>query len=116
MNNILRVKVILLGCVAFAMFACFSVFTKEASFCPFLSSQYCFWVVCELSAMFLYAILWMRLLTYVPLNRAYLYKSSTLLIVFTLMHTFYGETISVYKLVGFFFIILGLYVLSTEKL
>lgn len=115
MNTMGHARIVLLAIVAFAMFACFSVFTKEASFCTFLSFGYCFWVICELAAMFIYAILWLRLLTHVPLNKAYLYKSSTILIVFILMHTFYGEAISIQKMVGYLLIMSGLYVLSSEK-
>lgn len=110
-----QVGIVLLAACAFLTYAGLSVFTKEASFCSFLSWKYLLWVSGELFSMFIYALLWQKLLAQVALNRAFLYKSSTILIVFAIMHMFYGETITMQKLVGFVLIMSGLFVLSTEK-
>lgn len=108
-------RIVLLAACAFLTYAGLSVFTKEASLCPFLSWGCLLWAGCELFSMFIYALLWQKLLAHVALNRAFLYKSSTILIVFAIMHLFYGEAINAQQLVGFCLIMSGLFVLSTEK-
>jgi drug/metabolite transporter (DMT)-like permease len=62
-----------------------------------------------------YAVLWQKVLEVYPLNKAFLCKSVTIIIILALSHYLFGETISLNNILGAILIILGIGMLSWKK-
>ena len=63
----------------------------------------------------LYAILWQKVLSFMPLNKAFLCKSVTLILGLLVAHFIFSEVITISNIVGAFFILGGLVVLSCKQ-
>lgn len=105
--------VILIG--AFIVYSCSSLFSKLASQYEFLSLPYCIFFGGVLVALGTYAVLWQKVLSFMELNKAFLCKSITILIILSFSFLFFGEKITIYNIIGASFIILGLIVLVWKK-
>ncbi len=114
MKNIM-VKKVLIATLAFIVYACSSIFSKFASLHDFLSLPYLFFLGLVVLMLGLYALLWQKVLSMIELNRAFLYKSSTILMILSASVFVFGENISRNNIVGALFIISGLVVLSWKK-
>ena len=113
-KNKKRGNVILL-LTTFILYSFSSVFSKLASMNTIFSLSYCMFFICVLFSLGIYAILWQKILMVYPLNKAYLYKSSTIIMILLISHFIFGETITYKNLIGILFIISGLFVLTWEK-
>lgn len=98
--------------VTFMLYAFTGVFTKLASLQPFLSWSYIFYFGCVLAMLGSYAILWQKVLSFMPLNKAYLFKSVSILFVITYSVLLFEEQITVNNIIGTCFILSGLTVLA----
>lgn len=65
--------------------------------------------------MAVYAILWQKVLAFMPLNQAYLLKSSTILLILAISHFVFSEAISFYNIIGALFIMAGIFILTCKK-
>lgn len=108
------VKVLFVA-VTFIVYSSCSFFSKSAALSDFLSLGYILNVCGVVGALALYAVLWQKLLTWMPLNRAFLLKSSTIIIILMISHFFYGEAITVFNVLGALLIIAGIITLSWTK-
>lgn len=98
--------------LAFLIYSCTGIFTKLASMYPFLSAQYICYFALVLAMLGTYAIIWQRVLTFMPLNKAYLFKSISIIFVITYSALLFGEHITVNNIIGSSLIIVGLTVLA----
>lgn len=100
---------------AFVVYSGTSFFSKSASLHEFLSLPYILYFGGVLACMGTYAILWQKVLTFMPLNKAFLFKSVTLLMVLAISALCFGETVTIKNLIGAAFIIIGLVILSWKE-
>lgn len=110
----LRRKILLL-LLAFVVYSGTGVFTKLASQHSFLSLPYILFFGCVIATLGLYAVLWQKVLTFMPLNKAFLCKSICIVFTLALSYGLFGEHITRNNVLGAFCIILGLVVLSWKK-
>lgn len=103
---------LLLLIITFVVYSCSSIFSKSASLYDFLSLPYILNFSGVLCAMALYAVLWQRVLTFMELNKAFLCKSITLLLILALSYFFFNEPISLNNMIGAVLIIGGICVLG----
>lgn len=101
--------------LACLVYSSISIFTKQASSCDFLSLSYILWIGGELTLFFVYAILWQKLLSLLPLSAAYITKSLSIIFVLLICIGLYNEEISLNKILGVCLIIIGLLVYPWEK-
>lgn len=111
-KNIWQISLLI---IAFIVYSCSSIFSKRASLYDFLSFNYIFSLGGVFLALATYAVLWQKVLTFMPLNKAFLFKSITILFILFISHFMYFEDITIYNMVGSAFIIMGLVVLSCKK-
>lgn len=71
-----------------------------------------FWIISGLAAAFLASFCWGAVLTKFELSFAYPFMSLSFVLVFVLSIFLFNESISYAKLLGFFFIILGVVILA----
>lgn len=98
--------------MAFIVYSSTGIFTKLASKQEFFSLRYIASFMCVILMLGFYAVLWQKILIFMPLNKAFLFKSVSILI--TLLYSFFlfSEVITVNNLIGSIVIISGLIVLS----
>lgn len=109
-NSILAQGILLL--IAFTVYSFSGIFSKSASLCKPLSLNFflCFGGV--ITAMGLYAMLWQKVLEFLPLNKAFLCKSVTILIVLCISHFLFNEVITINNIIGAVLILCGLVTLT----
>ena len=111
----LKVKDILLLLFAVAVYSLSGFFTKQASEYSFLSVHY---IICLGGAIFvlgLYAILWQFALKRIPLNKAYPYRSLSIVYGMTIAWFFFQEEITSQNILGGVVVLLGLLILTINK-
>jgi len=108
-------KKFLLLCACFLIASSSGVFLKFASMYEFLSIRYVFYFGVTVLVMGIYAILWQEVLKLVPLNKAYLYKSSGIGISLMYAYIIFGEDITIYNIIGCAMIIAGIIILSYKR-
>ena len=101
--------------ITFVVYSCSSIFSKSASVYEFLSLKYLFFLGGVLCSMAIYAVLWQKELSFLPLNQAYLLKSSTILMILAISHFMFSETITFHNIIGALFIMAGIFMLTWEK-
>ena len=101
--------------IAFLVYSCTGIFTKLASMQEFLSLEYITFFGCVVLMLGLYAVLWQKVLSFMPLNKAFLFKSISILITLGYSYLLFSETITLYNIIGACIIISGLIILSWEK-
>lgn len=111
---ILRRKILLL-LLAFVIYSGTGIFTKLASQHSFLSLPYILFFGCVIATLGLYAVLWQKVLTFMPLNKAFLCKSICIVFTLALSYGLFDEHITRNNILGAICIILGLVVLSWKK-
>ena len=111
---ILRRKILLL-LLAFVIYSGTGVFSKLASQHSFLSLPYILFFGCVIATLGLYAVLWQKVLTFMPLNKAFLCKSICIVFTLALSYGLFDEHITRNNILGAICIILGLVVLSWKK-
>lgn len=116
-NNIKKTSIggFLFMMATFAVYSASGIFTKAASTFQFLSLQYIACFAGAVGVLGLYAILWQLVLKKMPLNTAFLWKSTTILFSLLFAHFIFGESITPKNILGAVFIIAGLTVLTWKK-
>lgn len=102
-------------CAVVAVYSLSGLFTKKASLYDFLSIPY---LSCLFGLFFvfgLYAVLWQMVLKRIPLSRAYLFRSLTVVYGLGLAYFVFHEDITAMNLVGAFVVLCGLVILLSEK-
>lgn len=110
-NNLRNILLLLL---TFLIYSGTSIFSKCASYHQVFSIPYISFFSCTILLLFLYAILWQKVLSIFPLNRAFLYKSSTIIMILCISHFVFDELITINNILGVVLIIIGLVFLSWE--
>ena len=108
-------KKCLLLCVCFLIASLSGVFLKFASMYEFLSFQYVFYFGMTVAVMGVYAVLWQEVLKLIPLNKAYLYKSSGIGISLLYAYIIFNERITACNILGCAMIIAGIMILSYKR-
>ena len=108
-------KKFLLLCACFLIASSSGVFLKFASMYEFLSFRYVLYFGVTVLVMGIYAVLWQEVLKLIPLNKAYLYKSSGIGISLMYAYIIFGENITVYNILGCAMIITGIIILSYKR-
>ena len=101
--------------LTFVIYSCSSIFSKYASIQDPLTKEYGIFVGCVLIALGLYAVLWQKVLSFMPLNKAFLCKSITIVMILAVSAFAFNEPISVNNIIGAIFIMTGLGVLAWKK-
>lgn len=101
--------------IAFIVYSCESLFSKLASTYESLSLPFLIFFGLVIVALGIYAVLWQKILEFMPLNIAYLCKSSTIVIILVMSNLIFNENITVYNIIGAGLIFLGLIVLLWKK-
>lgn len=104
---------LLLG--SFVIYSFEGVFAKIASSYEPLSIPYFIYLGCVLAILGCYAVLWQKILKLFPLNKAFLCKSLTIILILFLSHFLFGEIITRNNLYGTLLIIIGIVMLSWKK-
>jgi drug/metabolite transporter (DMT)-like permease len=102
-------------CAVVAVYSLSGLFTKKASMYDFLSIPY---FSCLLGLVFvlgLYAVLWQVVLKGVPLSRAYLFRSLTVVYGLGLAYFVFHENITAMNIIGALVVLCGLLILLGEK-
>lgn len=88
---------------------------KMASMQEFMSLAYIAYFGLTVLVMAVYAVLWQKVLEDIPLNIAYLCKSSTVGISLLYAYMFFGEQITLRNILGCIMIIAGVMILSYRR-
>lgn len=108
-------KKVLLLCACFLVASGSGVFLKLASLYEFLSFHYVLFFGITVLVMGVYAVLWQEVLKLIPLNKAYLYKSSGIGISLMYAYIIFNERITIYNIIGCAMIIAGIIILSYKR-
>lgn len=108
----MEVKHILLLLLSNLIYASESIISKYVSMQEPLSIQYILGFLAVVFVLGIYATLWQKILTFMPLNYAYLYKSVTILFILAISYLVFGEGVTINNLIGACFILLGIGVLA----
>lgn len=110
-----QIRSILFLLFTFFVYSSSSIFGKLASLQKQFSLLYFLYFGCVIASMGMYAILWQKVLEKLQLNKAYLYKSCTILIILLVSSVVFGEVISLNNIIGACFIIVGICILAWKK-
>lgn len=91
------------------------IFSKLASLQESMSIAYLSSFAGSIAVLGLYAILWQKVLSFMPLNKAFLCKSVTLILGLLVAHFVFSEVITLCNIIGAAFILGGLVVLSCKQ-
>lgn len=80
-----------------------------------MSLEYILYICCVILALGIYAILWQKLLSFMPLNKAFLCKSITILIILAVSALIFNEIVTLNNIIGAGFIMSGLAVLVWKE-
>ena len=101
--------------LSFLVYSCTGIFSKLASQHAFLSIPYILYFGCVVGTLGLYAVLWQKVLSFMPLNKAFLCKSICIVFTLCISYWMFAETITLNNIFGAIIIILGLIVLAWKK-
>ncbi len=104
----MKTKTLLFLHIILLLYSINGIFSKLAGTQEFLSLQFFIYYGIVLTILFVYAVLWQRVIKLLPLTTAFANKAITVIwgIVFGMF--FFGESITLGKIVGSIFIILGI--------
>lgn len=111
----LTLKQLLLVFITFIIYAFTGIFTKLASMSQFMSLKYILYFGCILVMLGSYAILWQKVLSFMELSKAFLFKSVSILITLCYSRILFSEHISLTNIIGACVIVSGLIILSWKK-
>lgn len=100
---------------AFLIYSCTGISSKLASRHAFLSISYILYFGCVVGTLGLYAVLWQKVLSFMPLNKAFLCKSICIVFTLCISYWMFAETITFNNILGASIIVLGLVVLAWKK-
>ena len=99
----------------FVIYALSGIISKQTSLYIFLSWSYLCGLFGALFTLGLYAILWQKILSFMLLNKAFLCKSMTILMVLAVSAFFFKEQVTLNNIIGSAVIIVGLVVLVWKE-
>ena len=94
--------------LSFFVYACSTIFSKQASKYDFLSPLYILFFAGSVGALGLYAVMWQQIIKRIPISDAYMFKGTSLIFVLLLSYVFFGEIITVNNVIGATVIICGI--------
>lgn len=115
MSSKLSLSTTILIIVGFTIYSLTGVFSKLASMYPFLSIAYVAFFACTIVMLGIYAVMWQIILKRMPLNIAFLCKSSTIIISMMFARFLFNENITLKNGIGALIILIGLIVLAWKK-
>lgn len=101
--------------IAFLVYTLYPLLGKFATRYEMLSFQFVALYCVVFAILFLYAILWQQVLKRIPLTTAIANKSITIVWGMIFGFLFFKEKVSLKMLIGTICILLGIFLLSTEK-
>lgn len=101
--------------VTFIVYSLSSIFSKYASMHDLLSLYYVMCVIIVFAFLGIYAILWQKVLSFMPLNKAFLCKSVTILMILAVSALVFNEVVTIKNIIGAGFIMFGLAVLVWKE-
>lgn len=110
-NKSRKAKRILVMLFAFVIYSMSTICSKLASQHELLSLPYILFFCGVLLFLMVYAVLWQKVLSFMPLNKAYLCKSITLVIILVISAVVFKEAITLCNIIGAALIIAGMCVL-----
>lgn len=114
MNNIKLKDYIFLHSILL-LYSLGAIFSKLASANDFLSVRFCLFYGAVLMVLVLYAVLWQQVLKKIPLTTAFANKSITVIWGMILGRILFDEKISIGNMIGSAIILIGIYLVVTEK-
>lgn len=90
--------IILFGTFLIGSFS--GVFSKYASFFPFLSLKYLLFLSASILVLFVYAILWQQIIKRMPVSDAYMLRGITCFIGLALAYLIFNEPITTFNCIG----------------
>ena len=90
------------------------IMSKLASNEAFLSLQFIIYYCVEIMLLFIYAIGWQQILKRFPLSVAFANKAVTIIWACIWGALIFNESLSIVKITGIFFIVIGIIVFSSE--
>lgn len=105
-----KVENIIVLNIVLAIYSVLGVFSKKAAAEEILSWKFILFYGIVLAGLAIYAIVWQQLLKKLPLITAYANKSITVIWGIIWGYIFFGELITLKKLVGALVIVLGVYI------
>lgn len=114
-QNKMKLSQVFLLLGTFVVYSCSSVFSKNASMYDTLSLEYIIFFIGVLFCLGLYAILWQKVLSFMPLNKAFLCKSMTIVLILAISYFVFDESITINNVIGTCLIMFGLINLSCQK-
>lgn len=109
-----KVKYYIILHIVFAVYSFMGIASKLASGQPFLSSKFIMYYGIVISTLFVYALVWQQLLKKLPLVTAYANKAVTVIWGIVWGFIFFGEKITVFKVLGAVIIVIGVYFVVTS--
>ena len=110
-----KIAYFLLLHTAFFIFSIGGYFSKSASFEIFLSIRYCCFYFGFLTTMFLYAVIWQQVIKHIDLTVAFANKGITVVWGLLIGKVFFGEEITIKKLIGVIILIVGIIIVVSEE-
>lgn len=107
-----KIRLTFLMLLCFCFYVAATILCKQASEFDLRSFSFVFSFCSIVMILGIYAILWQKVLSVIELNKAYLCKSSTLLIILASSHIIYGEEVTTNNIIGASIITVGLFVLA----
>lgn len=110
--NTEKYKVALLALIDYIFFSLSNVFMKLSSSHDMILDKI-IWYSCSMICLFVFSIMWQILLKKLPLNKAYLFKGTTLFwgLIFGVL--IFNEKITVNMLIGVLIVLIGVFVTFT---
>lgn len=90
--------IILFGTFLIGSFS--GIFSKYASFYPFLSIKYLLFLSATVFVLFVYAILWQQIIKRMPVSEAYMMRGMTGFIGLALAYLIFSEPITTFNIIG----------------
>ena len=90
------------------IYACTSIFTKQASESDFLSVKYILLLSGAVVVLGIYALLWQQVIKRIPISDAYMFRGTAIIFTMLIAGLLFGETISITNIIGSFIIISGI--------
>ena len=94
--------------LAFFVYACSTLFSKQASEYNFISLPYVLFLVGAVAVLGIFAIMWQQIIKKMPISDAYMFKGTSLIFILLLSHIIFGEMITVNNMIGAAIIIGGI--------
>lgn len=110
-----KVKIILFLHGLLMVYSMSGICSKKAAAAPFLSPAFCFYYGMIIALLGLYAIGWQQIIKRLPLTTAFANKAVTIVWGIVWGTLFFGESITIGKMAGALFVVVGVVLHSTDS-